>query len=177
MVRNPGGGYGWTINEIGQAISRYAQIRSQNQKPWGVTKTAKAIASYFFSATQRQLQTIYRLGEQAFQAGKSLTKQSQGINIARESIPVDTSLPKGTAYRAKVLVKTTDSMTGLESFKTLTMDFDRNPMLRDITLRVTMANVPLQLQYPRRDAQGNLVTDTEQKIGFESVISIVRRTY
>jgi len=177
MVRNPGGGYGWSINEIGAAISRYAAIRVQNQKPWGITKTAQAIKNYFFSATYRQLQTIYRLGEQAFQAGKALTGQAQGINIARSSIPVDTSLPKGVAYRAKVLAKTIDSMTGAESFKTLTMDFDKNPMLRDITLRMTLSNVPLALQYPRRDAQGNLVTDTEQRIEFNRVVSIVRRTY
>ena len=177
MPSKPGGGYGWSINEIGSAISRYAAIRTQNQKPWGITKTTSAIAKFFYTASNRTLQTIYRLGEQAFQAGKSLTNQAQGINISRSSIPVDTSLPKGVAYRAKVLVKTTDGMTGAESYKTLTMDFDRNPMLRDITLRMTLENVPLQLQYPRRDAQGNMVTDVGQKIGFEQVISIVRRTY
>jgi hypothetical protein len=42
---------------------------------------------------------------------------------------------------------------------------------------MTLENVPLQLQYPRRDANGNMVTDVGQKIGFEQVISIVRRTY
>ena len=177
MPSKPGGGYGWSINEIGAAISRYAAVRNQNQKPWGITKTASAIGKYFFSATSRQLATILRLGEQAFQAGKQLSKVVSGLNISRQSIPVDTSLPKGTAYRTKVLVKLIDGVTGAESYKTMTMDWDSNPNLRDITLRVTLANVPLQLQYPRRDDKGNLVTDVNQKIEFDKVLSVVRRTY
>jgi len=57
------------------------------------------------------------------------------------------------------------------------MDWDSNPNLRDITLRVTLANVPLQLQYPRRDDKGNMVTDVNQKIEFDKILSVVRRTY
>ncbi len=177
MPSKPGGGYGWSINEIGAAISRYAAVRNQNQKPWGITKTATAIGKYFFSATSRQLATILRLGEQAFQAGKLLSRNVAGINIARDAIPVDTSLPKGVAYRAKVLTKIIDGVTGAESYKTLTMDFDSNPKLATIVLRMTLSNVPLQMQYPRRNDKGEMVLDVAQKVEFDKVLSIVRRTY
>ena len=177
MPSKPGGGYGWSINEIGAAISRYAAVRNQNQKPWGITKTATAIGKYFFSATSRQLATILRLGEQAFQAGKSLSKIVSGLSIARDKIPVDTSLPKGVAYRTKILAKIIDGVTGDVSYKTLTMDWDSNPNLRDITLKMTLSNVPLQMQYPRRNDKGEMVLDVAQKIEFDKVLSIVRRTY
>jgi hypothetical protein len=175
-IKGPGEGYGFNLSKIGEAISRYASTRFFNQKPWGITKTVKAISQYFFGVTKSTLQTIITKGEQAFQAGKKLTSLVREKGVKREEIPIDRTLPKGVAYRAKVLVRVRDGGEGADSFRVVTMDFERNPTATDISSKVGAASQRMLLASPRRDSQGNVITETETTSEFSAVISLVRRT-
>ena len=175
-IREPGGSYGFNMSKIGEAIAKYAITRFRNQLPWGIRKTVKAIENYFFGETKATIQTITTKGEQAFQAGKKLTSLFREKGVRREDIPRDRSLPKGVAYRAKVLVRVRDGGEGADSFRVVTMDFERNPTASDISSKVGEASQRMLLASPRRDSQGNVITETETTSEFVAVISLVRRT-
>lgn len=175
-VKGPGEGYGFNLSRIGEAISRYASIRFFNQKPWGITKTVQQITQYFFGATRQALQSIITKGEQAFQAGKKLTNLVRERGVNRQEIPIDRSLPKGVAYRAKVLVRVNEGAGAPESFRTVTMDFERNPTAGDISSKVSSASQRMILVSPRRGPNGEVIMESETTFEFSSVISLVRRT-
>ena len=175
-IKGPGEGYGFNLSRIGEAISRYASTRFFNQKPWGITKTVKSISQYFFGVTKSTLQTIITKGEQAFQAGKKLTSLVREKGVKREEIPIDRTLPKGVAYRAKVLVRVRDSRTTEEYYRVVTMDFERNPTATDISSKVGAATIKTVIESPIKDKNGNIITETVISTEFSAVISLVRRT-
>lgn len=175
MVRNPGGGYGFTLNRISDAIQRYVVTRLQNIGPWGITNTMKSIARYFFGASSSALATIREKGEMAYQAGLRMTGLIRNTRIVpRENIPVDTSLPRGVAYRVKILVKGKDPMTGQETYRTVTADYSRNPSAETIKDTISQMNTAIPEDartYANR--QSSYTTNAE----IDRVMSMVRRTY
>lgn len=175
-IKGPGEGYGFNLSRIGEAISRYASTRFFNQRPWGITKTVKAISQYFFGVTKSTLQTIITKGEQAFQAGKKLTSLVREKGVRREEIPIDKTLPRGVAYRAKVLVRVRDSRTAEDYYRVVTMDFSKNPTATDISTKVGAATIKAVIESPIKDKNGNIITETVISTEFSAVISLVRRT-
>ncbi len=175
MVRTPGGGYGFSLDMIGEAIQRYAVSRLKQSGPWAAYRTIKSIERYFFGATKSQLATIKEKGEMAFQAGNKMTGIIRNINqVPRAEIPVDTTLPKGVAYRIKVLTKGTDPLTGAESYRTITVDYARNPtaeMIKESISNISAAVPEILTPYEK----GGTASQTNMQI--DRVISMVRRTY
>lgn len=175
MVRNPGGGYGFTLDRIGEAIQRYAISRLKQSGPWAAYRTIKSIERYFFGASKKDLSTIKAKGEMAYQAANKMTAFIRDERIVpRAEIPVDPTLPKGTAYRVKILVKGTDPLTGGDVFRTISADYARNPSAEVIKETITQLNDQVAdaiLGYR------NSVAIMVPQVKIDRVLSIVRRTY
>lgn len=177
MVRNPGGGYGFNLNRVSDAISRYTSTRFLMQKPYGIINTISSVGRYFFGATKAQLATIRKKGELAFQAGKKLARLLVTESVSRGQIPVDTTLPPGTAYRAKVIIKTIDPFTKSIYYRTVTLDFVNNPTFQDIFYLVQAIDIPMSTSpSPTRGPQPT-EPPLPTLIEVHQVISITRRTY
>jgi len=175
MVRTPGGGYGFSLDMIGEAIQRYAVSRLKQSGPWAAYRTIKSIERYFFGATKSQLSTIKEKGEMAFQAANKMTAIIKNANqVPRSEIPVDTTLPKGVAYRIKVLTKGTDVLTGESTFRTVTVDYGRNPTAEMIKESISNLSTAIpEIEIPYMGGQGAQQTN----MTIDRVISMVRRTY
>lgn len=175
MVRTPGGGYGFSLNTMGEAIQRYAMSRLKQSGPWAAYRTIKSIERYFFGATKSQLSTIREKGEMAFQAANKMTAIIKNANqVPRAEIPVDTTLPKGVAYRIKVLTKGIDIFTKGETFRTVTVDYSRNPTAEMIKQSISNMNAAL----PQMGVlMGNNDNSTQTNMQIDRVVSMVRRTY
>lgn len=147
------------------------------QKPWGITKAISSVGKYFFGATSSQLATIREKGEMAFQAGKKLLKLFQDQSVPRGQIPVDTALPTGTAYRAKVIIKTIDPFSRAIFYRTVTLDFANNPTFQEIFYKVQAIDIPMSTS--PSPTQGPRATEPPLPtlIEVHQVISITRRTY
>jgi len=175
MVRTPGGGYGFSLDMIGEAIQRYAVSRLKQSGPWAAYRTIKSIERYFFGATKSQLSTIKEKGEMAFQAANKMTAIIKNANqVPRAEIPVDTTLPKGVAYRIKVLTKGTDILTGEETYRTVTVDYARNPTAEMIIESISNLSKAIpETEIPYLGGQGAQQTN----MTIDRVVSMVRRTY
>lgn len=175
MVRTPGGGYGFSLNTMGEAIQRYAVSRLKQSGPWAAYRTIKSIERYFFGASKSQLATIREKGEMAFQAANKMTAIIKNANqVPRAEIPVDTTLPKGVAYRIKVLVKGTDPLTKEEVYRTVTVDYGRNPTAEMIKSSITNFSNAL----PETNTPYETWTLSAFKtMEIDRVVSMVRRTY
>jgi len=175
MVRTPGGGYGFSLDMIGEAIQRYAVSRLKQSGPWAAYRTIKSIERYFFGATKSQLSTIKEKGEMAFQAANKMTAIIKNANqVPRAEIPVDTTLPKGVAYRIKVLTKGVDIFSGGETYRTVTVDYSRNPTAEMIKQSISNMNAALP---DMGVLMGNSDKSTQTNMQIDRVISMVRRTY
>ena len=175
MVRTPGGGYGFSLNTMGEAIQRYAVSRLKQSGPWAAYRTIKSIERYFFGATKSQLATIREKGEMAFQAGNKMTGIIKNANqVPRAEIPVDTTLPKGVAYRIKVITKGIDIFTKGETYRTVTVDYSRNPTAEMIKQSISNMNAAL----PQMGVlMGNGDKSSQTNMQIDRVVSMVRRTY
>ena len=175
MVRTPGGGYGFSLNTMGEAIQRYAVSRLKQSGPWAAFRTIKSIERYFFGATKSQLATIREKGEMAFQASNKMTAIIKNANqVPRAEIPVDTTLPKGVAYRIKVLVKGTDPLTKEEVYRTVTVDYGRNPTAEMIKSSITnLSNALPETNTPYE----TWTLSAFKTMEIDRVVSMVRRTY
>lgn len=175
MVRTPGGGYGFSLNTIGEAIQRYAMSRLKQSGPWAAYRTIKSIERYFFGASKSQLATIREKGEMAFQAANKMTAIIKNANqVPRAEIPVDTTLPKGVAYRIKVLTKGIDIFSNGETFRTVTVDYSRNPTAEMIQESISNMNAAL----PQMGVlMGNSDKSSQTNMTIDRVVSMVRRTY
>jgi len=175
MVRTPGGGYGFSLNTMGEAIQRYAVSRLKQSGPWAAFRTIKSIERYFFGATKSQLATIREKGEMAFQAAGKMTAIIKNANqVPRAEIPVDTTLPKGVAYRIKVLIKGTDPLTREDVYRTVTVDYARNPTAEMIKQSISNLSKAIpETEIPYMGGQGSQQTN----MTIDRVISMVRRTY
>ena len=177
MARLPGAGYGGFFESIGIALDQYVQNRFRFQAPWGVTKAIKWLEKKFFKYTPGQIKTIAEQGERAFQAGKKLTRNKPDKILERANIPVDKTLPKGTAYRVRTVVTSTDSVTGVKGYTTITSDFARNPsrqVLLESVQRLAADNLA-DFELGKRDT--DIKSFTGVLIEIEQIISIRRRTY
>jgi hypothetical protein len=175
MVRNPGGGYGFTLDRIGEAIQRYAISRLKQSGPWAAYRTIKSIERYFFGASKKDLSTIKAKGEMAYQAANKMTAFIRDERIVpRAEIPVDPTLPKGTAYRVKILVKGNDPLTGEDVYRTVSADYARNPSAETIKETITQLNNQV---VDARIGYRNAVAITVPQVRIDRVLSIVRRTY
>lgn len=175
MVRVPGGGYGWNLNMLGEAIQRYAMSRLKQSGPWAAYRTIKSIERYFFGATKSQLSTIKEKGEMAFAAGNKMTGIIRNANqVPRAEIPVDTTLPKGVAYRIKVLVKGTDPVTNEEVYRTVTVDYGKNPTAEMI--KSSISNLSQALP-ESNTAYEKWTLGAFKDMTIDRVVSMVRRTY
>lgn len=175
MVRTPGGGYGFSLNTMGEAIQRYAVSRLKQSGPWAAYRTIKSIERYFFGASKSQLATIREKGEMAFQAANKMTAIIKNANqVPRAEIPVDTTLPKGVAYRIKVLVKGTDPLTKEEVYRTVTVDYGRNPTAEMIKSSITnLSNALPETNTPYE----TWTLSAFKTMEIDRVVSMVRRTY
>ena len=175
MVRTPGGGYGFSLNTMGEAIQRYAVSRLKQSGPWAAFRTIKSIERYFFGATKSQLATIREKGEMAFQAANKMTAIIKNANqVPRAEIPVDTTLPKGVAYRIKVLAKGTDPLTREDVYRTVTVDYGRNPTAEMIKASISNFTSTLPESKTKYEEWTQAAFRTPE---IDRVVSMVRRTY
>ena len=111
----------------------------------------------------------------AFQAGNKMTGIIKNANqVPRAEIPVDTTLPKGVAYRIKVITKGIDIFTKGETYRTVTVDYSRNPTAEMIKQSISNMNAAL----PQMGVlMGNGDKSSQTNMQIDRVVSMVRRTY
>ena len=175
MVRVPGSGYGFDLNMLGAAIQRFAISRLKQSGPWAVYRTIRSIERYYFGATASQIATIREKGEMAYQSGLRMTGLIKNANqVPRANIPVDTSLPKGVAYRIKVLVKGTDPQLKGDVYQTVTIDYARNPTAEMVKASIAkLADTLPEHASPYEKWTYNAF----KNMTIDRVVSMVRRTY
>ena len=176
MVTPPGSGYGSILSRISGAIASYFSTRWKNQKPWGIKKTIDAIKSRFFDLSPTDITTAVTAGEKGFEAGKKLGRIKRDSIVDRNDIPRDRTLPVGTAYRARVLIKSKDDATGGESYGTITMDFKRNPTWNEINKRFAEL-VDIQTAYTYKEGSKiSGVSALDEAAEIDAILGITRRT-
>ena len=176
MVTPPGSGYGSILSRISGAIASYFSTRWKNQKPWGVKKTIEAVRSKFFDLAPKDIDTVLVSGEKGFQAGKKLGRIKRDSILERNEIPRDRTLPLGTAYRARVLVKSIDDTAGKSMYGTITMDFKRNPTWDEINKRFSEL---IESKTAFTYKEGNKLSDVsliDNANEIEAILGITRRT-
>lgn len=175
-IDKPGWSYAQTIYRIGAAIGHYFFMRNQFRLPYGISKAIAAVKKRFWDASPGQIKQVARLGEQGFQAAKKIEKAKKDYILKREAIPRDRSLPQGTAYRVKIIVRYTPSPSLEKSYGTYELDFKRNPSMAMIEAKLRETIEQQSINTYSGPEESRIKHQADEATVIDSVIGIRRRT-
>jgi len=171
---------GWSFGSLGNILSSaynyavgllYGSSSSVTPQP-----PAVVVQSRYPDLTDRQVRMAITTARDATVAAGILGRGYGAFKLTRETIPIDRSLPAGTAYQTRVRVKVIDTITGQEYYREAFVDTSRNPNNELILARGSFAGLQNLLQSPPKNPSGQAIIHDKYAATEVQIMSIFRRT-